>query len=495
MFEHLGYTPETIKNQIKTKWRVYVGAFLVAFIFLVVSLVFSRSPQTVAETSGQLTARIEVNNQAQLVVASSPQLSLFDFVIFANWPEVRLKRLRVYLNGLYEPEILQNLKLYHNGAQVGQLSKFDGDGYIYFETDNYQLSQGANLFSITLAGSEAEVSNKILQLSFEQPEDINLSYQSHLFMPEGNFPLRGGHISFVKKGNLAASNNLKDLTWPVLNQVPNPVAYFSLVGRAETIDVKKIILNYQSDQDLQGESFALLYNNQLLATTEVLDKDEGIIFSLTQPLVLNKDRAAVLQVHSLGLPKGVFNFSLGGVEALGSLSGLSVNLDQPLALSQVESLSYYPEFSTGVLKKVLVEGWNELYDLQIKAEGEATLNLDKLTWSIIARGADIITIEVWVNNKLASLKSYFSNNKLIINNDKNNPLIITENGLDIKILAKITNLTKGAIIQTRLLSDDQLKLDSNLDYNILWSKDKEVFNSYNLPYLPLVPSVLTASDF
>lgn len=491
MFEHLGYTPETIKNQIKTKWRIYLGSFLVAFIFLVVSLIFSRNPQTVAETSGQLTARIEVNSQAQLVVVPSPQLSLFDFAIFTDKSEMGLKRLRVYLNGLYEPDILQNLKLYQKGVQVGQLSKFDGDGYIYFETDNYQLDRGTNLFNITLAGSEVTVSNKILQLSFEQPEDISLSYRGHLFMPEGNFPLRGGSISFTKKGSLTASNNLKDLTWPVLSQVPNPVAYFSLVGQAETIDVNKIILNYQSDQNLQGQSFALLYNNQLLGTTEVLDQEAGIIFDLTQPLVLNKDRAAVLRVHSLGLPKGVFSFSLEGVEALGASSGLPINLDQPLVLSQIESLPYYPEFSTGVLKKVLTEGWNELYDLQAKVNGGTTLNLDKLTWSIVTRGVAIEEIEVWLDNKLSTLRTNFVNNQLIITSDQTNPLVITKDDREIKVLAKVAKLTKGAIIQTRLLDDQQPKLNSNLDYNILWSKDKKVFNGYNLPYLPLAPSVLS----
>lgn len=495
MFEHLGYSPETRVRQTKARWSIYAGFFLVAFAFLVVSLTMSRGSKTIAEEASVLTAKVLVNNQPQVVVAQSPTLSLFDFVVVTDEPGVALQRLRVYFNGLYDPTVLQGLRLYHQGHQVGQLAKFDSDGYIYFETDGYKLNQGQNAFSLLLASSQLGEDNKVFQLSFEQPEDITLSYQSHLFTPDGNFPLLGGLVSLAEQGSLLASNNFDDPNFPVVRDVPQLISSFSLSNQGETVDLNKIVLGVESATSLAKREFILLSHGQVLAKTALSDQGKEIIFLPSKPIVINKTGQVDLEVHSLGLPKGLFTFSLTGVEAMGFISGAKINLSQPLALSQIESLDYYPEFLSGSPLQTLTTGWNELYSLKVHTHGETTLNLDKLTWSLVARGADLTNLEVWVDNKPIAVKIDFLNDQLVITSDQTNPLSVTSRGLELQILGKVVNLTKGAVIQTYLLTDQQPKLGTNLDYNILWSKDKNVFNSYNLPYLPLAPSVLTNSNF
>ena len=470
MFEHLGCIPETTIKKKRTKLSIYLSALLAGIIVFVVSLGISSGSGTIAQDEG-VQAKIFVNNENQVVVAQDSSFSLFDFGIEVD-KEVVLQRLRVYINGLYEPSILANLKLYHGQTQLGHVIEVDESGYVYFEIDDYKLAAGKNLFYFKLIVDGLVDDSKVLQFILEDATDIVLSYQDRIVLAHDNFPLLGSTTFLVNSGDIVAYNTLEDNDFTVVSNTGHLVGSFSLANEGETVDISGISLACDC------EELVLVKGKEIIAQAKVAD---GIAnFKLGKALVLNNVNDLKLQVYTTGLPVGEFNFQLVDVVATGFNSGEKVNLSESIGLSTVNVVNYYPEFSNGELHKNLVEGWNELYNLKVVAKGEVDLNLDKLTWSVDAKGAKVKDTEVWIDNEKVNVEIVYQDGKLVVKS-----IPVSREGIDIKMLVKVSDIEDGAIVQARLLGDE---VDTD---NIVWSYEDQEFNSYNLPYLPLDPGVLT----
>jgi len=445
----------------------------------------SKGPVSKAAVDLHNAAIVIADSTDQIVVVDFSRLAVFNLVIQTSQSGLVLNKIKVYVNGLYDPAILADLKLYHQGMQLGQMADIDEQGYIYFDAAGYKLPVGQNEFSILLASNQYLAAGDILQFSLEDAQAVFLSYQDHVFTAQGDFPVTGGLISFIEKGSISAYNNFKKTDFLAASREANQIASFILNNTGEMIDLRQIVVGYQSDQNLSTDQiFTLSDDSKTVAISKPDSDSQQIVFILDKPVVLAANKSINLKVYAFDLPVGVYDFHLIQAQGLGFASGQDIEFSEQLFLSRIEVRDHFPEFDNGESNKALSSGWNTLFNLKVKARGQDNVSLNKLSWRLDSYGVEISEVEIWANNQ-------FEHTDLIINEGQitaNWPLglSVSPEGTDIKLLIKADQVESSASLQIYLLDDKSEASD-----NLIWSYNQQYHNSYLLPYLPLNPNILS----
>ena len=491
MFEHLGYIPETTLRK-KSKSKVYVSFLMAALAVFTFSFSINRGPCLVAQEYVNPAAQIVADDVQRNLAVDNPRFPVFSFIIKTNLPGIELSNLKVKVNGVYDVNLLKDLKLYHQGVQLGTISEVGTGGSLYFDIDGYQLPAGDNLFSFILSTGQATKVGNILEFNFQDQSSVILSYQGHPFTPNGQWPIVGSLTSVVEHGSIAAYNNIYNTELLIVDSVPRLVGNFSLANKGEIADLYSLTVGYRelSDNKLDNEKFVLLYNEQTVAKGSLDVKENKIVFKFEKSFVISNASDSKFELHALSLPTGVFEFYLQDISALGFVSGKNLSLEDQLQLSYVDVVDYYPEFSLGELETKLSDGWNELYDLNIQARGSDDIKLHKLSWSLGSIGTSIEEVELWINNQQYMADLTISGEDLIVKTDWEDPLDVSRLGTNLKLLVKVSESQPGSKLSVYLLTDE-IKLSEVLDSNILWSLGEQFYSGYKLPQLPLGPSVLS----
>ena len=269
MFEHLGHIPETTQGKDTTQWKKYLSFLLsTVFIFVLVASITS-GPETSASqvvAGDYINVRVVASNVSKEVVANTPKITIFDFVINTDTVGVSLSRLKVQLIGTYDFSLFSNLKLVYNGTQLGNISQVDDQGNVYFDIDHFSLPTGANIFNLILTTPDTINPGDVLKVGIEDPNDLMFTYKGHPFAPDGDFPILGGTVSFVSHGQIKAYNNFRIRKFLAVEGVPYQIASFSLMNEKEMADVKSLIISYDSQEDFSGAQFLLLQDKKNISS-------------------------------------------------------------------------------------------------------------------------------------------------------------------------------------------------------------------------------------
>ncbi len=429
MFDHL--TP--IKD-IKIKKARNKVIDLAVYFFLLIWAIFlgvfsnlaNHSPKAIALATLPDISINSLGGEQKIVSIYTPQLNLFNFNIENNKEGTELNKLRIYLNGLYSLEFYNsledNLKLYANGTQLGNISIKDKQGYLSFTNNNYPLLLGDNYFSLILESNNLTV-NDIIQLSLETKEDIILSYNNNIFYPSFIHPLEGSLFSFLNKGyldiyNLNTNNNIQ------LSKTEIPLASFLIASTGEVINLKEFIIS--SDSELDNSTFYLKNNDTIISTGQIINNN--IVFSLDN-FKLNPHRDSSFQITGI-LEEGEYSFSLIDIIAQGFFSSQDINLKQEFFLNKLNIKNSFLSFSSQDIDNTTNEDQNIIYNLNIKSLGKE-VKLNSLVWDFKGTLSDL---KVLIDNKYQDIEIDLKDNKLSI---EDIDLIIPLTGLNLKLEAKV----------------------------------------------------------
>ena len=488
MFEHLGHTTEVNSKKDVRDFKVYLSLLFFAILIFIVSWTANQGPISSAYGNKSLDIDVSVNYINQRVVADMPRVSVFDFFIKTENENVKIDRLKINTNGLYDLETLAKLKLFHNDVQLGEISQIDETGNIYFDINGYQLDKGNNQFQLILnPAQDVEVGN-IFRFSLVDNLSIILEYENQTYSARADWPIESGTTSFVDQGSLVAYNNLTKKEFITLSQSSSRIASFNLASQSEVVDLQQIIIDYTSSIDLSDHDFVLISDNQIVANAQI--NNSQIIFDLDKLLVVGINKKISFDILTAGLPNGSYNFDLASVLATGSNSGQNLFLTSVVDLSTVHTINNYLEIDNFEANNDLSAGWNILSAITLQDQDDSDLSLHKLTWLIEGIGADVNQIEVLVDDKSYQTGINFIDDKISIYWD--DPLLINKAGVDIKLLVFVDNLKDSARLQGHLLTDNFFVDQENIfASNIVWSLSDDYYNSHLLPSLPLLPNILT----
>lgn len=490
MFEHLGPAPEVKIKRKASNFKLYLPLFLVALFVFLLALSVGQGPSSFAYPEEVAQVKIAVNSQPKKIINKASNFSIFDFVLDADREGVSIYKLSIATEGLYDVGLLNDIKLFHEDVQLGEVKTIDQLGNIYFELADYKLHSGQNLFSLYVPSAKSIDLDTKVAFSIKDRDDIYLMYQGHIFGPQGTFPLQGGLGVVVDKGSLVATNDYLIKDFLINSNLPQKIASFSLSAKDEIVDLYGISFHYQTANDIDALSEFVLIKDGVMLAQAKSDEDHNINFDLVNPQALKSGKKISYELHALGLPNGQYDFYLKDVVAKGSISGLYLDDQEDLFLSHLDARDYFVEFSGNQLDTVLSTGWNKIYSLNIKARGMDSFNLHKMTWQIASHNIDIGEAEILLNDQPYIADILVKDDKIIVKTDGFDPLLVTEQGIRLDLLLDVKTVKEKAKIEAIFLNDKEL-IDDELEGNIIWSYDGEFMNSYKMPYFPLPVSILS----
>lgn len=488
MFEHLGPVPETKIKKYTSNFKLYVSFLVVAVFVFTFSFSLGQGPDSIAqeyENNANIVVKVQAEPIARTYLAESDNFEIFNFNINTDRSGVVLYKLKFAIKGLYDIELMNDLKLFHQSVQLGDIKEVDSQGNVYFNIADYVLSLGDNYLSLVIPKNDNINEGNILQVSLVDSLSLTSQYQGHLLTARGDFPIVSGHSSFVGQGDLKILSEYNKFFR--VAELPQQLFSFRLDNKIEPVEVNQLTFVYQSDgASLANKDFVLIYNRQALALATADEKQ--IVFNLMEPLIVND--SFDIELHALSLPEGNYRFDLIDWQAMGAISEKDIIFSELIFLADIKVSPYFPEFFNGDLKNILSTGWNELYNMKLVARGQDNLSLYKLSWVIDTLGAKLNQVEVWIDNQTYIADMVLTEDKIIVKANWDKPIIIDKQGTDIKLLIKVDDLEKKAKIETYLLTDEAPLVGDNSADNILWAYQDEMYNSYALPYLPLLPNIL-----
>src|SRR3989344_8422140 len=242
MFDHLEPAPTR-----KVSWHHHISLGVLMLSCLTLAAAFSaplvsftKDERPTEETTVQLWLDAS-NTKSRQAVGPVDNLEVVHFVVKTDNP-VTLERLRLTLDGLYQPVDLSSLRLYVDEVQIGRDRPVNGDGVATFEAKTVELSAGSHDI-IVRTNWLVNRPGQLLKASIANEEDDAFASVGGSRKTEAVFPLTTAGISFVEAGSwlmvqptdLTAQtadgdHNLQQVTFTVL-----------LAVQAEPITVNRIV--------------------------------------------------------------------------------------------------------------------------------------------------------------------------------------------------------------------------------------------------------------
>ncbi len=486
MFEHLSPKVRQSSGQKRVKLKVYSWFLLSALFIFASAWGLTRGTGSNAQNNPQITAAVYTTDKYSdnQVVLDTPKLTVFDFVIKTNSSQIFLNQLNIQVSGVYNEEWLADLLLYNQGTQLGQITNL-GDGQLHFDIGHYQLQNGENYFQLRLNHSDNLSLADAATFTINSAQDIILFYLDHPFTPEGVFPISSRKFSVIEQGQLLAYNNLVRTNFSVPIEKNELLADFSFSSQKETVTLKQVVINVESNNPLLSEEFYLSYQGGIIA--KAVSEDNQLSFSFTEPIIVRTDQDLNLSLWSNLTSEGEYSFKLAEVLGQGFISGKAISLNNELLLSKVKSLANMPYFTADKQSKLLSDGWNSLYQLKVINPASQALVIDKLTWQLDNFGVQITALELWVDNEPYQVNLTLNNN--IVTADFTDQPLKVDSAKEVLLMVKVQNLADKTRLQANLLNDSVP--DKEQGANLLWSIVDEQFNGYLLPNFPLAPAILS----
>lgn len=490
MFEHLGPIPEVVIDKKKTNYKLYLSLLVLSVFVFTFSFSIGQGPQSYAENSDNLSARVLVDSSDKQIVASAKNFSVFDFVVDVDRAGASLYKLNILVEGIYNIDLLEDLKLFHNDVQLGSINKIDSQGKMYFDLSDYRLPAGQNRFSLFFTKGTGLDDYPLVKFKINK-EDVFLNYDGHIFAASGDFPLESGLVNVLDKGYINASNMYLDNDFLINANQAQQIASFSLGSIGERADLKEIVLSYENldKSDYENSLFVLAQGTKPIS--QAIANEGQIVFNINSGIVLQESDRSVFQLHTSSLAEGQYKFFVDSVKARGFWSGQEIFLADRVLLSQVEARPYYIKIQAGDLNQNLSEGWNKIYTFNISAVGRDQIYLNKVTWAIDKQNLEIDGLELYKDGQPYIADIILRDNKIVAKTEATKPLKISQQTSEISLLANLVNVEDRAKIETVLLPDKKAIDEDNFISNLIWSDGDNFYNSYNIPYLPLEAGILS----
>ncbi len=493
MFEHLGPLP--YHRSKKKYWRHHftLALFFAMGVFLLTMMSVSGPSSLAVNNSPKV--NFQSNTQEQRVSLGSTQLQLFQLTIDAPVAGLGFQKLKVYVNGLYDPNYLNRLKIFHQGVQLGSMINFDEQGYLIFDLNDYKLPAGSSQLVITLPDSSGMATSTVMQFSVENRKDIEITYANERIIPSGKFPLVGGVTQIVDQGDWQVYNRSKKSDFVVPNQGRTLLGTIAVASGAEVLDIQSMDFGLEQSKKQTNDNleFLLLQDGELVATTtSSLDK---ISFIINKPIATKNNTLLDFELYAKDLTVGDYLFSLQNIIGKGYISNQIITWSGPMVLSRVHALADYPIFASAIVDPKLQSSWNNVFASTIKASSVNNLNFYKLTWYYQVKNTTVRGAKVFVDSKYYPMDVIIKDNYIIAKAEWSNPLPINSEGHQIQLMLDIAQTGNGASVEVYLQPDIIAADPDNIwESNIVWSVGDNMKNSYLMPNLPLAPTILTNID-
>lgn len=487
MFDHLGPIPKIKLRKKPINYRAYFSFLLLALAFYLVAWSVTSGSQTVASPNVQPQVLVDLPVNNQTIVLGSTNLSLLTLQIKTNVKGVAIQNIDIKSQGIYQPEFLAGLKLFHNGVQLGQLSALDDQGVLHFDLNGYILPNGDNQILLSAKDSNNLLAGDILNFSLEDASSISWSYDNKKYLAQGAWPLLGGTISVVDQGSIWAYNNLNKKDLAVFTNDISKLAEFNLAVDGEGLDLEKLVFKHQTNADLESV-FSLSSADMTLASAKA--KDGLLEFVLAKPLAIAINQP--LNLVLLGqLATGDYDLELVSASGRGWSSGKIIDLSENLVLAKVISNSELIKFSTLPVDKKIEQDWLAAANISVQKLGDEEVALHRLTWRLDSNLVKIKAAKLLVNDQIKDLDFIISDDKIIAKTAWSDPIILSDFSVNLKLLLQVEQFEKGAFIQTVLLGDEQPYKSDQWSDNLLWLTGKDMHNAYALSSLPLNPQLIS----
>lgn len=483
MFDHLGPIPVIKTRKKRINLRPYLAALLFILAFYLVVWSTTTGPSTVAAPTAAAKLSVAVQSLDQRVVVGSHNIPLL-VIILNNNVALNLQSLKITSQGIYQAEFLSNLKLYHQGLQLGQLSSLDKQGNLHFDLNSYVLPAGQHEILLSATDTQYLTAGDILNFSLSDASSLVWSDQKQSYLAQGTWPLSGGTINVVEQGSLWPYN-LNQETITVLSDNIDKLADFSLAVDGEHVDLEKINLNYQGPE--VNTNFYLEQAGNILA--QASPQAGKIEFNLVKKLPLSINQPANFELRG-NLPLGTYSFNLIEAQGKGLVSGKNINLSQNLFLNEVLAKKQSLQFSLLPIDKNLDQGWLAVSHFSVQTLGVDEAALHRLTWRLDSNLVDIKDAKVLINDQVQNLDIVLKDQQVVAKASWTEPIKLTSLNTDIKLLLQVEQFKEGSFIQTSLMGDKQAYQADNWSDNFLWSTDQQSDNAYALSDLPLTPQLV-----
>lgn len=493
MFEHLGSLP--YRKSQKKHWRHH---FVVALFFALgvffLTIITVTGPSSFAVDSPPK-VNFQSNTQEQRVSLGSTQLQLFQLNIDAPVSGFGLQKLKVYVNGLYDPAYLSRLKVFHQGIQLGSIINFDEQGYLVFDLADYKLPAGSSQLVITLPDTRGMSTDTLMQFSIESRKDITLDYEGQNIIPSGRFPLVSGVTQIVSQGDWQVYNRSQKSDFVASSQGRVLLGSIALASGAETLDIETVDFGVEQDKTKANDQLAFLLMHDGDVVAKAFSEAGEISFVTDKPLATKNNSLLNLELYADNLSAGDYLFSLRNIVGKGYISNNTITWSGPMVLSRVHSLTDYPIFDLAQIDPALQTSWNNVFATTIKASGQKIISFYKLTWYYQAKNTTVRAAKIFVDGKYYPMDVIIKDNTITAKSEWSNPLPINSEGHQIQLMLDIVQAGRGASVQTYLQLDRAPSDTENIwESNIVWSADDNMQNSYLMPNLPLAPTILTNID-
>ncbi|MCB9802477.1 hypothetical protein H6761_00470 [Candidatus Nomurabacteria bacterium] len=487
MFEHLvSQHHQNFEDNKKWRFKFYASFFLLGvFIFTSLWININSGPKSSAQTnltiSSQKAKVFALNKSSESkFVLNSPKVSVFDFAIEVEETS-NLQKLVFDLEGFSDLSMLDDLILYKDKTQISSDVQLQ-DQRLVFNFSDYSLAKGTNYFHLSLANIDQALLGQKAKFILTDQDNLQLSLDNQSVEVIGNFPISSAGLLVIDQAQLFSYNNLNAKTFSIASGVYSQLADFSLSTQGEAVALQKISFDFTGHQELTD--FYLASHGKIIASTKASDLIE---FILKEDALVKINEDLNLELWA-SLSAGQYQLNLKNIQAKGFVSGKQISLAQNLVLSEVKVLDNLIVLENQTNNQSLSEGWNTLFDLNLKSQASAEkTKIHKLAWEIKNLGANLEKVELWSGSDfLASAK--------IVNDQAvfvfwNQDLILDQN-LDLQLIAKVKFLADDAQVQVRFLNDQKAISEDNSANNFLWSLDGILYNSYLMPGLPLAPVIL-----
>ncbi len=489
MFDHLGPMPKISFRKKPVNYQAYFTFLLMAIIVYTLTWSIQSGSSTVAAPIDQAQVLVSAETVDQNIVSGSTNLSIFSMQIETNVAGVALKSLNIQAQGIYRAEFLEDLKLSHNGMQLGQLSDVDGQGILHFDLDGYILPVGKNELRLTVKNTDNLAVGDILNFNLADASSLSWSYKGKEYLARGAWPISGGTINIISEGSLWAYKGLNKKELAVVANQNNNLAEFSLAADGERIDLDKLTFRYKtSSNEDTASDFVLLSEGLVLASAKAQNNLIEFNLNKTLSLPINKALNLVLAA-SLGL--GDYELELESVQGRGLVSGKTINLSEKLTLAKVISKEQLLQFSNLAIDKNINQDWLTAANISVKKLSSEEAILHRLTWRLNSNLVKIKAAKILVNDRVKNLDLVIKDDQLIAKASWSDPIVLSEFNTNIKLLLEIDKFQEGSFIQTSLLSDNQAYQTDQWSDNLLWSVNGQKYNAYALPSLPLEPQLIS----
>lgn len=417
MFDHL---EQRLSRKVSWHHHLSLGVLMVsclslalAFCAPILSFTKDEHPATIAVA--KLWVDVSDSKQRQ-IVGPQENIDVAHFVLQTDGP-LTLQRLRLSLDGLYQPIDLSTLRLYVDDVQIGRDRSLDNAGTVTFETPTATLSAGSHDL-IVRTNWLVNRPGQLLTARIASDKDIVFSQPAITPSLQAVFPLSTAGIVFVDQGAWV-------MVQPPVGQAVSAVADHALqqaavtipiATRAEPITLQKIAFTVETSKFLP-QSISLLDDQTTLKTWTVSQKKDLYVWEPNAAdILITSGQPKQYQLIVRGTAENdlaAIKVTTQEVSGKGFVSAKSIAWQSDLGLSQTMYLVHDEPSWTVDATSTATNG----YRLKLSTLSSKSIDLNSLvlqvdtnesianqTWKVYVRDQEVPTVITRSNPNLVRVR-------------------------------------------------------------------------------------------